>query len=120
MTEDLSKTQKVLSSLYWLCSNYGHSVGRPLASFLVLITVFGLTYSAFLPAGGGGPNVDVLQFCIEQIVRPFAVWTSGYESTYLDVTRLAGARWVATVQSAASLSLVGLFLVSLRRHFSMR
>lgn len=119
-TEDLSIAEKVLSALYWLCADYGHSVGRPMAIFFLINLIFLAVYVVVLPTGEAPTMSTALQFGIEQIVRPFSVWVSGYESPYLKVTTIEAARWTATLQSLSSLSLVGLFFVSIHRHFRMR
>lgn len=119
-TADLSIIEKALSMLYWLCADYGHRVGRPLTIFLLLNLLFIGIYVWILPIGEAPAVSIALQFGIEQIVRPFSVWVSNYDSPYLGLTTLAAVRFTATIQSLSSLSLIGLFFVSLHRHFRMR
>lgn len=119
-TTDLTTVEKALSVLYWLCADYGHRAGRPLLVFVLANLVFMIVYSVSLPADAGGSLSIVVQFGVEQIVRPFSVWVAGYESPYLEFVSPWFARWTATLQSTISLSLVGLFFVSIHRHFRMR
>lgn len=60
---------------------------------------------------------------MEQIARPFFIWTSTYVplpgiKVIMEQSPLL-LRWVATVQSLLSLGLITLFILARRRRFKM-
>ncbi len=129
--DDTPKAVKLFSLLYEVGSDYGRSLVRPLVLLVGVTLLFYLIYAALGSEGGreaypGAP----LRLAMEQIVRPFALLTTDYESIapYSDYTEQVrkildgapfAARALATVQSLLSLGLIALFILALRRRFRM-
>lgn len=66
-------------------------------------------------------NGSLFAFTVEQIVRPFWIWSSSTEEILRSRfgSNLMVVRLVATIQSIVSLTLIALFLLALRRRFKM-
>ncbi len=114
---------KLFSLLYDWTADYGRSFGLPFA-WLALVTFFSFAlYFELFHAEGLPRSGAALSFTIEQIVRPFFVWTSSYKppSDIMDVWE--ASKWpfrlVATAQSLISFGLLTLFILALRRTFKM-
>ena len=94
-------------------------------SFLVLMTAcFSLGYWLWeVWLGGPGDPSGTFTFAMTQIVRPSFIWTTRgmaqSELTAVVIHWPLALRLVATVQSVASISLIALFLLSLRRQFRL-
>ena len=117
-SNQLGLTGKALSYAYGAFADYGHSLSRPFASFLLLNFFFFCIYIGLAPEADTGVAV---QFGIEQIVRPFSVWSSSYNPLYFAATpEVDLVKYLATLQSLTSLSILALLFVSLHRHFRMR
>ncbi len=122
---DTPATAKVFSYLYDWGSNYGLSLAHPvfwLAAFNFLFWMFYMTISVDMDARDG---VGALSFALEQLVRPFFIWSSEYSRTVggwvgkaLSVMPL-GLRVLATAQSLISFGLIALLGLAMRRRFRM-
>ncbi|MCF6323160.1 MAG: pentapeptide repeat-containing protein [Gammaproteobacteria bacterium] len=120
---DTPPSVKISSALYSMLSDYGRNFVRPLGWLLGITSGFMLLYSVLL-------KIDVkpieqypfvIQFTIEQVVRPFNIWTTkGAEkiSTMIDGNILL-FQSIATVQSLLSITIITLFLLAVRRHFKL-
>lgn len=137
--KDTPAPEKFFSWLYEQVSYYGTNFLRPLGCLLFVTIAAFLVYDAMLETHTAGlgqaylPQArPALVFAMEQIVRPFAVWTVDYLKSAggapSDAAKAAKTlienfpvcvRVVATLQSVLSLSLVALFLLALRRRFKM-
>jgi len=117
-----------VSHLYHLTASYGQSFIRPLG-WLLGITVFCfLLYAAVVYLSSfswhhlWGHLRGILDFTMEQFVRPFSVWGpfggSGLKSILGGSLPLV-VTVIATFQSIFSLSLLAPFLLALRRRFRM-
>ncbi len=115
---------KIMSWAYMALSDYGRSYIRPLSILALMSACFAFAYwlwEVWLgdPSDLGG----AFGFTMKQIVRPFFIWTANglaqSEPTVL-VTRFPLLlRLVTTIQSLASIGLITLFLLALRRQFRL-
>ncbi len=124
----------VVSALYNILSGYGRSIIRPLMWLLGLTALsFGLYAWAFyygaeaFPEGPFKYGREIFEFTVEQIFRPFGIWSlsAGEKSTY-DAVRVFLKEYhrplipiLASLQSLATIGLLTLFLLALRRRFKM-
>lgn len=113
----------LFSLLYDIGSGYGQKIGRPAFS-LILVTLVSFGFYAFLiSAQGSSAPGSAFSFAIEQIIRPFVVWTTSYsppeDMGMVWATSKFMLRLFATLQSLVSLGLVTLFILALRRGFKM-
>lgn len=113
---------KIVSLLYETAADYGRSFLRPLmwlgiatGVFLLIYLWIGSMWGIDLHAHGS----QVLVFTIEQIVRPFYIWTVTGADTAKDVFGRVPLflRFLATLESVLGLSAVALFLLALRWQF---
>ena len=115
---------KLMSWLYMALSDYGRSYVRPLVILALLTAGSSLAYYLWHVwlAGSGEPG-NAFTFAMTQVVRPFFVWTTGgigqSELPAIATAWPLALRLVATAQSIASIGLVTLFLLSLRRRFRL-
>ena len=119
---------KLSSHAYEIISEYGQNIWRPmwLSSVLLFacICVYGIW--AYLHISGFMPECfyrDLFTFSVEQVVRPFHVWSHDYKvpvnlSVWFNSNAIA-VRIVATLQSLFSLSLITMFVFAVRRRFRM-
>jgi hypothetical protein len=128
--DDTPGAVKLFSFLYEVGSDYGRSLVRPLVLLGGVTLVFYLLYAALGTDGREAYPGEPFGMAVEQIVRPFAILTAGYERAAgysesgrwtLDLLHSAPflAPTLALVQSVASLGLIALFLLALRRRFRM-
>ncbi len=128
---------KALSRLYHATSNYGQSVLRPVLLLLVASAIAACCYAEsclrFHTHGKFGlldaesrdlPRAleCVLPFTVEQVVRPFAIWTRRYVSFAPKWVQsdLSDLQWIAMAHSIVSITLLALMIVSLRWRFRKR
>lgn len=111
----------LLSWLYELTTYYGRSVSRPFICFFWVTSFFFILYSFINSSVSKVDPKAVIVFTIEQITRPFGVWSTSYNP----ITDLKNS-WdnfqfayqiIATFQSLISLSLIALFLLVIRWRF---
>lgn len=120
---DTPLSDNIFSTLYLLFSDYGRSFVRPLAWLLGIIAWFIPFYGVLLLifAKPVEQYPFIIQFAIEQVIRPFNIWTTkGAEK----ITALADGytllfQCIASVQSLLSISLITLFLLAVRRRFKL-
>jgi hypothetical protein len=128
--KDTPKAVKLFSLLYEAGSDYGRSLARPLVLLGGVTLLFYFLYAALGTDGREAYPGAPLRFVLEQIVRPFALLTADYAraagtSDYAGWVRALldgapfAARALAAIQSLASLGLIALFLLALRRRFRM-
>ncbi len=128
--DDTPKAVWLFSLLYKAGSDYGRSLVRPLVLLGGVTFLFYLLYAAL---GADGWEVDLsapLRLAMEQIVRPFALPTVDYARAASTSEYAAWAqalvdnapfvaRALGLIQSLASLGLIALFVLALRRRFRM-
>ena len=125
----LARTDPVrwFSALYDLTTEYGQSLGRPLVALAMVIVGFASLYEMLSYLAGKPVPGDALSFAIEQIARPFGIWSPRYLdgngvaiwTKYLLENGGVLFRLLATAESVAGLALVALFLLALRRQFKL-
>jgi len=105
-------------------SDYGRSYIQPLLIFLLMTTCFSFAYWHWeMRLGGPSDPEGAIAFTMEQIVRPFFIWTSN-ESTQSELVAVIthsplAIRLVTMAESLASIGLVALFILALRRQFRL-
>jgi hypothetical protein len=114
---------RFFSYLYRVFSDYGRSFVRPLWWLLGMTVVFMGFYSAILQTNTKLTEQYscVIQFTVEQLVRPFNIWTmKGAE----EISKLASdyvllLQSLSTLQSLFSITFIALFLLAVRRQFKL-
>jgi hypothetical protein len=119
--KDTPRSVWAASHLYHLTVSYGQSFVRPLGWLLWVKFVSFCIYAAF---GSISLWAHLVDFTIEQLVRPLSVWLPTSEESLhklfgKNLLVLLGIKIIATFQSIFSLSLLALFLLALRRRFKM-
>ncbi len=122
--ENTPLSNKIMSWVYMVLSDYGRSYVRPLLILTLITACFSFTYWFWEVRSGGVANAgNMFSFAMKQIVRPFSIWTANgiaQSEPIAIVTHYPLAlRLVATVQSLLSISLVTLFLLAVRRQFRL-
>jgi hypothetical protein len=111
----------VVSLLYDVFSNYGQSFERPLFYFFAVIGLSTAGFQAWFNTVARVPWTDTFQFTVEQVLRPFRVWSHDYappDSLSSTVQALGTSlRIAATLQSLLSVTFIALFLIALRWRF---
>lgn len=111
------------SLLYDVTADYGCSIGRPLALLGLTTTVAWEIYMGVALACESVAPAEAFRFTFEQLARPFFIWSPSYGGTGWVQEALEHCpfllRGIATLQSLASLGLIALFLLALRRRFKM-
>ncbi len=128
---DVPLFERFAATLYKFFSNYGQSVLRPLGwlgGFTVAMAFiyFYLLWAMFSPPPidiwGGAPKVkSIVAFTVEQMFRPFYVWSKDSSGIRLNLFGNGDLLIpiLASVQSLATIGLLTLFLLALRRRFKM-
>lgn len=117
---------KLFTYFYCAFSDYGRSFMRPLVWLLLITIFFSMIYSVLLVHSN---NSDILphnspyyiQFTIEQIVKPFSIWTQkGSEVIRSSVPdKVLVFQILTSLQSIMSIALITLFLLAVRRKFKL-
>ena len=115
------------SASYGLFADYGQSISRPISTFFVVLLGASAGYyfvsqgEVVVANGGAGWIIQtVFEFAIQQYVRPFAIWASGYSSHIEWVEPNLGVlRWLALVQSVLGIGALTLFVLAVRRKFRL-
>ena len=122
-TGEVKGFAKYLSILNDWFSEYGLSVDRPIWWFLGINVGFAGIYHLVGSIYGNNQWFPYIRFTMEQIVRPFYVWTGAFKPSdilnciWSDVSEIF--QILATFQSVFSIGLIALFLLSVRRQFKM-
>ena len=131
MKKEVTNVEKFFILLYAVVSDYGQSLLRVLLSYAVVVLGSAGLFAWLQHLGKGDmERTGPLRFAMEQSVRPFSVWGTGYCRPF-DAN---GARpwacfgndevWVlvkmtATAESLLSVILIALFFLVLRRKFQL-
>jgi hypothetical protein len=116
----VSLTEKIISLMYLILSNYGQSIKRPaiiliLSMFVVFPSIY---YTCFDHTRVIAGNIGAAyQMSFQQLFRPFEIYTVKFSTHYDDTT--FALYLVATVQSLLNLGLVALSLLAVRGRFRM-
>jgi len=121
----------VASCLYDICASYGESILKPLLWLFVTFGMFSYVHYLIII---GYPEIiehfrvtpgQVVGFTVEQVVRPFSIWAPRGEGPGREwLPSLLAAepillRVTATLETLFGLGFFTLFLLALRRRFSM-
>jgi hypothetical protein len=140
---DAPYVERVLSQIYDLTSEYGQSITRPLLCVLGLWALLGFVYWFVAGVITDAGLVEALQFSARQVIKPFSVWSRDIALPAVPGSGAAEApdRWIvallhvgnnfgdllrtllvqvlATLQSLASLALLFLSGLAIRRVFRL-
>ncbi|HAM46397.1 MAG TPA: hypothetical protein DCO73_01530 [Alphaproteobacteria bacterium] len=125
---DVPRLERAFASLYKQVSEYGQSISRPLVYLFVSLGAFALLYwitgmltNPWLLLVQGQFLYDLAILTLEQLVKPFSVWTRSSSSAQLSLVKSNPllVPIFASFQSAFNLSLIAVFLLALRRRFKM-
>ena len=139
---ELSITEGMFSLLYQWTSDYGRSLIRPVVGLAGVVLAFFLIYPRMLgcelsiaECHRDGFQRAVAVFTIEQVLRPFAIWSPRYSPSTppiptqrvvaIERSHIVHAlnskpllvRIVSTLQSVLCITLIGLFVLALRWKF---
>lgn len=120
-SDDTPTSVKVASWFYKYASDYGRSFMRPFWLIFFVTAVFWMIYvvlaANYTPSGYG----EAALFALDQVVRPFKALTIGYGGAapaFLNEHPII-VRVIASLQSLATLGLVTLFILAVRRRFRL-
>lgn len=124
------RSVKFFSHLYGMSSDYGQSFVRPLLLLAAVSTIFGFAYtlSFLFLINGQTPSFSfVANFTLEQLIRPFSIWTpDSLAKLGIAAGRPAAPaaselvlKVISTLHALVSLGLVALALLALRRRFKL-
>ncbi len=118
---DVPPIERFAATLYKNLSDYGRAVDLPLLWLLALANISFLVFGIVALATDTPDSVHLVSFTFEQMFRPFYVWSMSPVGTAPElVTRNPMLiPLLASLQSLATLSLLALFLLALRRRFKM-
>lgn len=111
---------KILSALYEGTSNYGQSVGIPIAWFALMNVGVYLIYVWMTPEKCLTGGSEILIFTVGQIVRPLAIWSGGYHGSFwycFDPSLQLWSRLISTVQALANIGFLAMTLLAIRWNF---
>lgn len=119
--KDIGFFERFAATLYKNLSDYGRSMDLPLLWLLALANISFLVFGIVALATGIPDSVHFLGFTFEQMFRPFYVWSMSPVGTAPELVdpNPTLIPFIASLQSLATLSLLTLFLLALRRHFKM-
>ena len=125
---------KSFSFVYGIVSDYGNSIVRPIVALNALAILFAVVFwlwgkEVSIPPITGGGFLEALELSLQNIFRPFDVWSPRFLSDNEHLTamqiKLAGTvNWIAlrvaaSIQSLLALALAFLVALALRRRFRM-
>ncbi|NMU89062.1 hypothetical protein HGQ98_04095 [Achromobacter ruhlandii] len=117
---------KLFSYLYWLASDYGRSFVRPLLWLLAVTVLFVGAHALAIACTANGQTpilAFATDFTLEQLMRPFAIWSPGALTRWgFEVTTPAAElpiKLISTIYTLTALGLVALALLALRRRFKL-
>jgi hypothetical protein len=116
----VSLTEKLVSFMYFLMSNYGQSFKRPVVIIAIsLVTIFPFLYMVgFSDTMLIDGRWDIAyQVSFQQLFRPFEIYAVRFREHYTDVP--IGFYILATVQALMNMGLLMLFALAVRGRFRM-
>jgi len=118
---DVPRIERFAATLYKNLSDYGRSVDLPLLWLLALANISFLVFGIVALATDIPDSVHLVGFTFEQMFRPFYVWSMSPVGTAPELVKCNPLfiPILASVQSLATIGLLALFLLALRRRFKM-
>ena len=116
----VSLTEKLVSFIYFLTSNYGQSLKRPVIIMMIsLFAVFPLIYYvSFGHSTLVKHSVPIAyQISFQQMFRPFEIYAVRFRENYADVP--ISFYMIASTQSLVNLGLLMIFVLAVRGRFRM-
>ncbi len=115
---EMDRMVKCFSYFYELTSNYGQSLGRPIAGMLGVSILFILIHLLMAAGFSWKTLFSIIGFTIEQSVSPFKVWRLTDSPDWLcSCFDLVLLQIIATAHSLLFLAFFGLFILVLRWRF---
>lgn len=113
-------TEKIISFLYLLASDYGQSIKRPVVIlitqiFIIFPLIYKSCFAKYLVISDRWSLAYHMSF--QQLFRPFEVYTVKFYEQYHDTP--LSLYTLATIQSLLNITLVTLFLLAIRGRFRM-
>ena len=118
---DVPRIERLAATLYKHLSDYGQAVDLPLLCLLALANISFLVFGVVALATDVPDSVHLVGFTFEQMFRPFYVWSMSPVGTAPELVKCNPLLipLLASVQSLATVGLLTLFLLALRRRFKM-
>lgn len=114
---------RAFSEIYGTVSDYGQDFVMPLVFLMMLIISFAVLYMLVIPSAMiNGPQslTGLLSFSIEQMVRPFTIWSDSYTPAVNPKSVLSLVlRLLATLEAFGGLGLATISVLALRRRFKL-
>jgi uncharacterized protein YjbI with pentapeptide repeats len=113
---------RFFSDFYGTVSDYGQDFVMPLVFILVLTIGFTVLYGMTIPSvmvNGPRSLVGLLTFSIEQMIRPFAIWSTTYKPELSESKMALVLRLLCTLHALGALGLATISLLALRRRFKL-
>jgi hypothetical protein len=116
----VSLTEKIVSYLYLITSDYGQSIKRPLlillsAMLIVFPVIYMIMYKDLSFINTKWSSVFHISF--QQMFRPFEIYTIRANTQYANLP--IGFYFIATIQSMLSVGLITLIILAIRGKFRM-
>lgn len=122
-SREIEGAARALSILYGLFCNYGLRTGAPAIWLIGMNILFSAVYWFIGRMFDHSQYLTYFKFMMEQLVRPFYVWTGAYKPSeelrciWGEVS--LGFQLLATLQSLISIGLITLLVLAIRRQFKM-
>jgi hypothetical protein len=116
----LSLTEKLISYLYLILSNYGQSIQKPLlilcfCTFVAFPFFYILIYNQQISNSSSWGNA--LHISLQQLFKPFEVYSSRYSVAKQDLSFVFYL--TTTIQSMLNIGLITLFVLAIRARFKV-
>ena len=115
--ENTPTSVRWISRLYEFFSDYGRSFTLP-AAWLWFTACVSFAVYAFVAQGHAAPGLgDVVTLTVQQVVRPFFIWSATYNAHAWVAENLLLLRLLASLQSLLSFAFIALSVLALRWRF---
>ncbi len=131
---DIDPALKSLTFLYGITSNFGNSIVRPIITLIVMIIYFGAIGSAFARYQGVMADtshadrlLEFMNLSLNNSIRPFSIIGEDPKLNGTPIQQLLSrgqgirliVNFISTIQSLASISLLFLFGLAIRRRYQI-
>jgi len=114
---------RVFSDLYRDISDYGQDFISPLVVLFAFSVLCAALYWWLIPLAvmkdAHQTFFGLITFTVEQMARPFTIWSRSYEPTLSESGFAFVLRLISTIHALASLGLITVSLLALRRRFKL-